>query len=130
MGKQRVQYRESTEGSAKWAAGHKAGCVLFAPDDECICDEFQDDADAEIFAAEEAGAQRSSMQMVGCGCLIVLAALLGAALLATCVTIDRAFGRDSEAVAAYSVCEMCGALLDETNAHARCAWEVAHADLR
>lgn len=33
-------YRSSTEGSVKWAQGHSAGCVLYAPDDECVCDEF------------------------------------------------------------------------------------------
>lgn len=73
-------------------------------------------------AYEEAGEQRSSRRVVGCGCLIVLAALLGAALAATCVTIDRAFDRE---VSAYSICEMCGLVLDATNVHARCAGEVA-----
>lgn len=74
---------------------------------------------------EEAREQLAGMRVVGCGCLAVMAALLGAALLATCVIIGRAFGGRDEAVAAYSVCEMCGALLDATNVHARCAGEVA-----
>lgn len=41
-GAERPLHRASTEGSAKWEQGHhNAGCVLYAPDDECICDEFK-----------------------------------------------------------------------------------------
>lgn len=39
-GMNRPIYRNSTEGSVKWQTGHNAGCVLYAPDDECICEEF------------------------------------------------------------------------------------------
>ena len=122
MGQQREQYRTTTEGSPKWGAGHNAGCCLYAPDDVCVCAEFQAAADAEHSATEEAANQKADARIVGCGCLIVLAALLGAALIATSVAIDRAFDRE---VAAYSICEMCGELLDATNVHARCAGEVA-----
>lgn len=122
MGQQREQYRTTTEGSPKWDAGHNAGCCLYAPDDVCVCAEFQAAADAEHSATEEAGNQKADARIVGCGCLLFLALALGAAVAALCVTLDRAFDKD---VAAYSICEMCGALLDATNVHARCAGEVA-----
>lgn len=38
---QRRRYRTSTVGSVKWANGHKTGCVFFAPDNQCICEQFQ-----------------------------------------------------------------------------------------
>lgn len=41
-GPERPLYRNSTEGSVKWKTGqHNAGCVLYAPDDQCICEEFK-----------------------------------------------------------------------------------------
>lgn len=64
--------------------------------------------------------QKTDARIVGCGCLMFLALALGAAVAALCATLDRAFDRD---VAAYSICEMCGELLDETNVHAACAGE-------
>ena len=39
--KRKSHHRHSTHGSPKWAAGHVAGCVLRAPEDVCICDDFQ-----------------------------------------------------------------------------------------
>lgn len=36
----RTRYRTTTEGSSKWANGHNAGCVFYAPPHECICKEF------------------------------------------------------------------------------------------
>lgn len=141
MGKQRVQYRESTEGSAKWAAGHNAGCAIYAPDHECICAEIQAEADEE--AVQEAANQKADSRVVGYGCLLFIALALGIVTWAVCAYYQH---REDEAVAAYSICEMCGTLLDETNAHAVCVGdtgavavattyfgdcgEVAHADLR
>lgn len=73
-------------------------------------------------AMDEAMGQKSDMRVVGCGCLIVLALLLAAASMATAVVIDRAFDKE---VAAYSVCEGCGLILDAGNVHAACAGEEA-----
>lgn len=70
----------------------------------------------------EAGEQKAGMQVVGYGCLLLVAvAVIGAvwAVFAYCQH------REDETIAAYSICEMCGALLDATNVHARCAGEVA-----
>ncbi len=122
MGKQRVQYRESTEGSAKWNAGHNVGCVLFAPEHECICAEIQAEADAEHSATEEAGNQKADMQVVGYGCLLFIALALGVVTWAVCAYYQH---REDETIAAYSICESCGLVLDATNVHARCAGEVA-----
>ena len=73
---------------------------------------------------EESRDQKASAGVVGCGCLLaVLAALFLAAALATAITIDRAFDRE---VAAYSICEACGLVLDAANVHAACAGEAAH----
>lgn len=71
---------------------------------------------------EESRDQKASAGVVGC-LLAVLSALFLAAALATAVTIDRAFDRE---VAAYSICEACGLVLDAANVHAACAGEAAH----
>lgn len=41
--RKRGEYRMTTVGSRKWAAGHRAGCVFYAPDDECICEQLKDE---------------------------------------------------------------------------------------
>ncbi len=83
-------------------------------------------------AYDEAGEQKADMQIVGYGCLLFAALALGVVIWAVCACIQL---REDKAVAAYSVCEMCGELLDADNVHARCAGEtgaveVAHADAR
>lgn len=76
-------------------------------------------------AMDEAMEQKSDMRLVGYGCLIFLAVLFVAALFATVVSIiNRAKVKE---VAAYSICERCGLLLDGTNVHAACVEEGAYA---
>lgn len=134
MRKQRVQYRVSTEGSAKWAANHNVGCCLYAPDDVCICPEIQAEADAEQALEEEAISQKSDAQIVGYGCLLFIALMLGAAAAAVAIWHSTGimarnvlFRADAEP-APYSVCERCGALLD--GAHTECVEEGAYASRR
>lgn len=31
---------KTTKGSKKWSQGHVAGCVLYAPENDCICDKL------------------------------------------------------------------------------------------
>lgn len=139
MRKQRVQYRESTEGSPKWAANHNAGCCLYAPDDVCICSEIEaEDAEeramAEQAMAEEAISQKADTQIVGYGCLLCIALMLGA--VAAAVAIWHSTGIMARSVlfraeaepAPYSVCERCGALLD--GSHAECVEEGAYYAIR
>jgi hypothetical protein len=79
-------------------------------------------------AYEEAGKQKADMQVVGYGCMLFVALALGVVTWAVCAYCQH---REYKAIAAYSICEMCGALLDATNVHARCAAEgVPYADVR
>jgi hypothetical protein len=76
----------------------------------------------------EAGEQKAGMQVVGYGCLMLVAVAVIGAVWAVCAYLQH---REDETIAAYSICEMCGALLDSTNVHARCeAGEVTYADAR
>ena len=70
--------------------------------------------------------QRAGLQAVGYGCLVV--ALVALAALALAIIVARVERKGDEAVAAYSICESCGMLLDETNVHAVCGAEVARHD--
>ncbi len=79
-------------------------------------------------AYEEAGNQKADMQIVGYGCLLFVMLVVGVVAWATCAYLQH---REDEAIAAYSICEGCGLLLDATNVHARCeAGEVTYADAR
>jgi len=79
-------------------------------------------------AYDEAGNQKADMQIVGYGCLLFAALALGVAAWAAIAYCQH---REDEAIAAYSICESCGLVLDATNVHARCAGEgIDYADVR
>ena len=71
---------------------------------------------------EECQDQTNSASVVGYGCLLALAAALALAAWAAAWWFQH---REDEAVAACSLCEYCGLVLDATNVHARCAGQVA-----
>lgn len=71
-------------------------------------------------AYEEAGNQKADMRIVGYGCLLFAALALGVAAWAVIAYCQH---REDEAIAAYSICESCGLVLDATNAHAVCVGE-------
>ncbi len=49
----RWHYRYTTSLSSKWKSGHNVGCVLFAPDDVCICAQSIIDAKRRIYAQQK-----------------------------------------------------------------------------
>ncbi len=69
----------------------------------------------------EAGEQKAGMEVVGYGCLLFIALAIGIVTWAVCAYYQH---REDETIETYSICEMCGAVLDATNVHARCAGEV------
>lgn len=69
---------------------------------------------------EEAREQLAGAQIAGYGCLLFIALALGIVCWAVCAYYQH---KEDEAVAAYSICEMCGLVLDATNAHAVCIGE-------
>lgn len=73
-------------------------------------------------AYDEAGNQKADMQVVGYGCLLLVAVAVIGAVWAVCAYCQH---REDETIAAYSICESCGLVLDATNVHARCSGEVA-----
>ena len=78
-------------------------------------------------AYDEAGNQKADMQIVGYGCLLFVMLAIGIVTWAVCAYCQH---REDEAIAAYSICESCGLVLDATNVHAVCAGEVTYADAR
>lgn len=73
--------------------------------------------------------ERQADEAFGCGGVLFLA--LALCLAAWAVFACRQREEDEEIVAAYSVCEVCGLVLDEAAVRARCAGEEAdYADAR
>lgn len=71
---------------------------------------------------EECREQTDSASVVGYGCLLAAAAVIALAAWAAVAWFQR---REDKAVAAFSICEACGLILDATNVHAVCGAEVA-----
>ena len=59
-----IYYRHCTHGAPKWSTGHRAGCVLYAPDHVCICHEalsayLKNNPSSEHFQAKPTGTKQS-----------------------------------------------------------------------
>ena len=76
---------------------------------------------------DEAREQRAGMQAVGYGCLFVAAvALTALAMTLAAIIFARIERQGDEAVAAYSICEACGLILDTVTRGRREAKRIAY----